>query len=401
MTDSKTGVWFVGARGSVATTATVGLAALVRGEAPPIGLVTESLGEGAFAAWDRLVVGGHDIRGGSLADSAAELERGRVLPPGYAERFADELADADARIRPGVTLGSGAAIERLGERGWVEPCDTPAEAVRRVAADLAAFREATAVERLVVVLLGSTEPPVDRDTLPPRWEELSATLGDPARCPLRPSSLYAIGAIEAGAAVVNFTPSLGAGCPAIDELARRRGVPHAGADGKTGETLLKATLAPMFAARNLKVDSWVGHNLLGNRDGAILADAQNKQAKVESKERLLAELLGYAPQSLVSIEPIESLGDWKTAWDHIHFRGFLGVPMTLQFTWQGSDSALAAPLVLDLARLADLALRRGESGALGELAAFFKSPVGDRPPHALADQMRVLKEWLAGGRPEA
>ncbi len=87
-------------------------------------------------------------------------------------------------------------------------------------------------------------------------------------------------------------------------------------------------------------------------------------------------MLGYKPQSHVSIEYIESLDDWKTAWDHIHFEGFLGTKMTLQFTWQGCDSLLAAPLVIDLARLALLAQRRGESGLMPHLACFFKSPIG-------------------------
>ena len=136
-----------------------------------------------------------------------------------------------------------------------------------------------------------------------------------------------------------------------------------GCDGKTGETLLKSVLAPMFARRNLQVMSWVGHNIFGNMDGRVLDDPANKQAKIASKDHLLGEILGYRPQTLVSIEYIESLGDWKTAWDHIHFAGFLGTPMTMQFIWQGCDSVLAAPLVLDLVRLTELARRRGEIGA--------------------------------------
>jgi myo-inositol-1-phosphate synthase len=117
-------------------------------------------------------------------------------------------------------------------------------------------------------------------------------------------------------------------------------------------------------------------------------------AKLQSKDRLVAEILGYAPQTLISIEQISSLGDWKTAWDHIHFKGFLGTPMTLQFTWQGCDSLLAAPLVLDLARFIALARQRGETGVLSFLASFFKSPLGDAPP-AFADQFRALESWSA------
>ncbi|HLD36164.1 MAG TPA: inositol-3-phosphate synthase, partial [Planctomycetota bacterium] len=50
--------------------------------------------------------------------------------------------------------------------------------------------------------------------------------------------------------------------------------------------------------------------------------------------------------------------------------------MSMQFTWQGCDSILAAPLVLDLIRLVELSHRRGESGELPHLALFFKQPIG-------------------------
>jgi hypothetical protein len=73
---------------------------------------------------------------------------------------------------------------------------------------------------------------------------------------------------------------------------------------------------------------------------------------------------------------VPSLQDWKTAWDFVHFEGFLGARMSLQFTWMGSDSALAAPLVLDLVRWADLAARRRESGPMPHTACYFKAPFG-------------------------
>jgi myo-inositol-1-phosphate synthase len=153
----------------------------------------------------------------------------------------------------------------------------------------------------------------------------------------------------------------------------------------------------MFAARNLRVMSWVGHNIFGNLDGKVLDDPANKQAKVRSKDRLLHQILGYSPQTLVTIEYIESLGDWKTAWDHVHFQGFLGTPMVLQFTWQGCDSLLAAPLVLDLVRLTDLAARRGERGTLTFLASFFKSPLGVEQ-HDFIRQFQMLQAWADQAR---
>jgi myo-inositol-1-phosphate synthase len=108
----------------------------------------------------------------------------------------------------------------------------------------------------------------------------------------------------------------------------------------------------------------------------------------------LGEVLGYKPQTHVSIEYIESLGDWKTAWDHVHFAGFLGTPMTFQFIWQGCDSLLAAPLVLDLVRFTELARRRGETGRMTFLASFFKSPCGVQE-HAFGRQFQMLEAWAA------
>ncbi len=124
----------------------------------------------------------------------------------------------------------------------------------------------------------------------------------------------------------------------------------------------------------------------------MLDDPANKQTKIKSKDHLLGEILGYRPQTLVSIEYVESLGEWKTAWDHVHFAGFLGTPMTLQFTWQGCDSVLAAPLVLDLVRLVEVARRRGETGLLGFLASFFKSPLGVAE-HRFDRQFQMLERW--------
>ena len=160
----------------------------------------------------------------------------------------------------------------------------------------------------------------------------------------------------------------------------------------------------MFAARNLEVLSWVGHNIFGNLDGLVLDDPANKAAKIKSKDQLVGNILGYDPQTLVSIEYIRSLGDWKTAWDHIHFRGFLGTPMTLQFTWQGCDSLLAAPLVLDLIRFVELSNRRGEVGVLSQLGEFFQKPLG-LEEHDFSRQFSLLCDWaerhrrveLAGG----
>lgn len=397
MAKDRVGIWLIGAKGGVATTTIVGLTALKKGLIGTTGLVTglTQLEHLPLVDWADLVVGGHEIRNVALVDEARRLatESGTVGPD-LVDRCKAELGRIDRRIRPGTIHQVGRTVAELAGPD-VPRRESPREAVDRVRRDLAEFIGANKLGHVVVVNVASTEPPVEPGSVPKRWAELEPLLDRPRKCPLPASALYAVAALGSGCSYVNFTPSLGSTPAAIDELARLNDTRHMGRDGKTGETLLKSTLAPTFARRNLEVRSWVGHNIFGNLDGKVLDDPVNKQAKVASKDHLLRKILGYPLQTHVSIEYIQSLGDWKTAWDHVHFTGFLGVPMTLQFTWQGCDSVLAAPLVLDLVRLTDLARRRRQTGTLGFLASFFKSPLGVEE-HCFDRQFRMLEDWAEG-----
>lgn len=391
----RVGVWLIGAKGGVATTMMTGLAALAAKRMEPVGLVTatEPFQRLDLVDYSDLVVGGHDIRTGSLASEAFRMwKESRAIAPELLENAKDFFDQVETRLRPGTVIGSGDRIKSLADDKAAVVVETPREAIARAQSDIEAFARSEKLDRVVVVNVASTEPPPDRP-IPTDPGALDLLLDSPEACPLPASSLYFSAAVGAGAAYVNFTPSTGGSAPVLQEMALERGIPHAGSDAKTGETLLKSVLAPMFAARNLEVMSWVGHNIFGNMDGKVLDDPRNKAAKVKSKDHLLAAILGKPPQTHVSIEFIESLGDWKTAWDHIHFRGFLGTPMTMQFTWQGCDSILAAPLVIDLVRLVEKAQRRGERGALEWLACFFKSPLAVTE-QAFAPQVAMLLDWV-------
>jgi myo-inositol-1-phosphate synthase len=377
MAKRRVGLWLIGAFGGVGSTVALGLSSLAKGGAS-VGMAT------ALPVCQHLdldaptdfVIGGHDIRQTNFHEAALGLnERSGIFTARQINDAQADLQAWSANVRPGTVLQSNETIRALANRPDLQAVKTPREAIERIQADLQAFRAKHKLDQIVVINVASTEPPFDLGDEHQRLETLRLAL---ERTPpvLPPSAIYAFAAMDAGYPYVNFTPSLGASCPAFDELAKARKVPYGGKDGKTGETLLKTVLAPMFAARNLHVLSWIGHNILGGGDGRVLNDPANKASKVQSKDASLPAILGYKPQSLVSIEYVESLDDWKTAWDHIHFEGFLGTKMALQFTWQGCDSILAAPLVLDLARLALLAQRRGESGVMTQLACFFKSPMG-------------------------
>ncbi|MEV6286640.1 inositol-3-phosphate synthase [Kribbella sp. NPDC051770] len=368
----RVGVWLFGARGSVATTTVAGAAALAHG-APPAGVVTETpaFAGAGLVPIDRLVFGGHDPAETPLSKQVERLVAGGVLPPGLDGLIAAELAETERNL---VVL---------------PVADTQDGVVRRMAEDIRAFRLRNDLEQVVAINVASTEPPheVEYADLDALKEALKTAQVLPA------SSLAALAAFEAGAAYIDFTPSTSIRPQVVRDWAVERQVPYGGQDAKTGETLVKSVLAPMFTARALPVQAWSGTNLLGGGDGATLADPQAAASKSVSKERVLTELLDGEVPGEVHIDYVDPLGDWKTAWDHVMFSGFLGVRMTLQFTWQGCDSALAAPLVLDLARLSALALERGHVGAMPFLGFYFKDPV-ESAEHALTRQYDELLRWV-------
>ncbi|MCA8919009.1 MAG: inositol-3-phosphate synthase [Planctomycetes bacterium] len=380
---ARTGVYFIGARGNVATTAMVGAIAISQGRSPATGMVTdgpEFKGLPLIGVQD-LLFGGADVSIKPLPAKAVELANARILPTELAVELKDELETLDKQLH----TVKGFAFGSVPDGGYLAE-------LTRIEERLARFRSDNNLDRVVVVNVSSTEPHFaetpDYDTPEQLMKALTTAGGGFTSATL----LNALAALRQGCAYVNFTPSQASELPALRKIARDSRLPHAGKDGKTGETLLKTVLGPMFLARNLKVMSWVGNNFLGNNDGAVLDAPASKDSKLRQKDAALREMLGGAFVK-TDIQYVPSLGDWKTAWDLIHFQGFLGTPMTMTFTWQGCDSALAAPLVLDLVRLTDLAWQREESGLLAQLAPFFKNPL-DGHTHDFHQQMAGLYAWL-------
>ncbi|MGP4014805.1 inositol-3-phosphate synthase [Saccharopolyspora sp. 5N708] len=375
----RTGLWLIGARGSVATTTIVGLCALRSGLVRPTGCVTELP---AFASvplpdWDEIVVGGHDISGAELHKNAEALVAAGVLPAGVVAALGEQLSVVESELRHGY---DPAARRR-----------SQLDVAERLAAEVSAFARRHALERVVVVNVASTEPPWPDGAEIHDVAGLESALSGGNAVPASVVAAYA--AVRASCPYVEFTPSTGITVPALRNLAEERGLPYAGCDGKTGETLLRTVLAPMFTERALAVRSWAGTNLLGGGDGATLADPTTAASKLESKSRGLHALLGGEVTAPLHIDNVPDLGQTKVAWDHVHAEGFLGSPVTLQLTWSAYDSALAAPLVLDLTRLVALAHHAGQSGPLTALACFFKDPFGSTE-HRFDHQVRTLHEWV-------
>lgn len=394
MDGRRTGVWIVGVRGSIAATLIIGALAVRKGIAGLTGMVTarDVFDPMQLVPVSDLEFGGCDVRGGDFREIFHYLSKEtEAVDEGFWDQIREDLLRVEEHVRSGTVRNCGKAIEGMAAASLVK-CESVRKEIEQVRESVRLFKERLGLHEVVVVNLASTEPALELQELHGDLCEFDAQLDTDGDSLVKASTIYAYAAIQEGCPYINFTPSNAALFPAMIQLAEKKGVPVMGNDGKTGETLVKSALAPMFSCRNLEVLSWEGFNILGNMDGRILDNADNRASKLKTKDGVISRILGYTPHSKVHIDFVPSLEDRKTAWDFIHFEGFLGAKMSLQFVWQGYDSILAAPLVLDLVRLAEYAKRRGESGLMPHLASYFKAPLGVEE-HNLHEQYRMLVEY--------
>jgi myo-inositol-1-phosphate synthase len=370
--NNRTGVWIAGARGDIATTLIVGTEALKSGRISSSGMTTDipPISTLDLIDLDNLVFGGLDITDGSLIESANTVgQRSGTFSAELVKEISPCLETIDTNISFDPQANWNAASRP-------ESSLKIASFVANLRKHLQDFKAKHQLDHIVVVNLTSSENLPENSPGHQTLEGMEALIADNRHNLLTPSICYTYAAFREGCSYINFTPNPGIDLKGLQELAERQKLPYYGSDGKTGETLVKTALAPMFLYRNLKILSWEGVNMLGNGDGQTLNKPGHKTAKLHNKTKVLDSILGYSPHSGIDINYVPSLGDWKTAWDLIHFQGFLDVKMTMQFTWQGCDSILAAPLVLDMVRLTEFAFRHGECGPMKHLAAFFKNPLG-------------------------
>lgn len=402
--------------GAVSSTFIAGVLAARQGLAPPIGSITQMahirLGSRAeernplirdfvpLAGLDDLVFGGWD----PISPNALEAARSCAV-----------LEDRDLAVIS-AELEAIVPMEAVFDRRWVSRLDgvrvknstSKWEQAQMLMADIEDFRSRNDCDRLVMIWCGSTEAFSEPAPLHESLESFEAGLAadDPA---ISPSQIYAYAALQSEVPFTNGAPNLTVDLPCMVDLARRRGVPIAGKDFKTGQTLVKTMLAPGFKARMLGLRGWYSTNILGNRDGEVLDAPENFRSKEVSKLGVLDTILQpdvypdlYGDIAhVVRINYYPPRGDDKEGWDNIDIFGWLGYPMQLKVDFLCRDSILAAPIVLDLALFMDLAARAGQSGVQEWLSFYLKAPQPDGdsiPEQDLFIQQTKLKntlrEWL-------
>ena len=283
--------------GAVATTFIAGVELIKQGLCEPIGSLTQlgtiRLGKRTenrvpqikeflpLAGLEDLVFGGWDAFPDDAYEAAAVAG---VLDKEHLNAVREELKG----VEPFRAVFDPRYVAKL-EATHTKSYGSLREAAEQVREDIRSFKEEHGLERAVMVSCASTETylqPQEAHFSRRSFEE-ALDRSDPA---ISPSMVYAYAAIMEDLPYANGAPSLAADIPALVELADERGVPIAGKDFKTGQTLIKTIVAPGFKARMLGLEGWYSTNILGNRDGEVLDDEGSLKSKEVSKLSVLGRI---------------------------------------------------------------------------------------------------------------
>ncbi|MEO5889532.1 MAG: inositol-3-phosphate synthase [Ferruginibacter sp.] len=409
--DGRLGILIPGL-GAVATTFIAGVEAVKKGIAKPIGSLTQMgnirLGkrtENRFPQIKELVpladlndiaFGGWDIYEDNVYEAALNA---KVLDLPLLHSIKTELE----AIKPMKAVFDRSYVSNLDGKN-VKTGETKYDLALQVMEDIENFKLQNNCNRVVIVWCGSTEKYIESTGIHSSIEKFEAALKNNESL-IAPSMIYAYAAIKMGVPFANGAPNLTCDIPALIELAKETQTPIGGKDFKTGQTLMKTILAPGLHARALGVSGWFSTNILGNRDGYVLDHPDNFKTKEVSKLSVLDEI--FRPElnpdlygdmyHKVRINYYPPRGDNKESWDNIDIFGWLGYSMQIKINFLCRDSILAAPIVLDLALLLDLAKRSEMSGIQEWLSFYFKSPQTLpelSPEHDIFKQLMKMQNTL-------
>ncbi len=413
--EGKLGILMVGL-GAVSTTFLTGVYSVRKGLSKPVGSMTQydkiRVGQGSdkkylaygdivpLAKLDDLVFGAWDVYPANAYQAAMYAQ---VLQEKDINPVRDEL---EAVVPMKAAFDKNYAKRLDGDN--VKDCKTRWEMVEALREDIRRFKADNDCARLVVIWAASTEIYV------PVFEPVHGTLAALEQAMkandtvhVAPSMCYAYAALAEGVPFIMGAPNTTVDIPAMWEMAEKTKMPIAGKDFKTGQTLVKSGFAPIIGTRCLGLSGWFSTNILGNRDGLVLDEPDNFHTKEVSKLSTLESILQHDVQPdlytdyyhKVRINYYPPRNDNKEGWDNIDIFGWMGYPMQIKINFLCRDSILAAPLVLDLCLLSDLAARAGRYGIQRFLSFFLKSPMhdytqGEVPVNHLFQQYTMLKNAI-------
>lgn len=413
--EGKLGIMIVGL-GAVSSTFITGVLMARKGLAKPVGSMTQydkiRVGKGAdkkYLSYGEIapLADLKDIEFGAWDVYPADAYRSAMYAEVLKEKDIEPVKDELVKIVPMKAAFDKNYAKRL-DGDNVKDCNTRWEMVEALREDIRNFKKEHGCARIVVIWAASTEIYVPvYEPVHNTLEALEKAMKDNDTEHIAPSMCYAYAALSEGAPFIMGAPNTTVDIPAMWELAEKTKMPIAGKDFKTGQTLVKSGFAPIIGTRCLGLSGWFSTNILGNRDGLVLDEPANFRTKEVSKLSTLESILVPENQPdlyqdyyhKVRINYYPPRNDNKEGWDNIDIFGWMGYPMQIKINFLCRDSILAAPLLLDLCLLSDLAARAGRYGIQRFLSFFLKSPMHDYtkdevPVNHLFQQYTMLKNAI-------
>lgn len=306
-----------------------------------------------------LVLGGWDISAANLADA---MERAAVLDWELQRQVAPHVKDLVPL--PAAFDAGFVAANQAARADNVLP-GSKADQLDALRGHIRDFKAANGLDKVVILWTANTE----------RFAQVEAGVNDTAdallasiqagHAEVAPSQLYAVASILEGCPFINGSPQ-NTFVPGLVELAVTRGVLIAGDDFKSGQTKMKSVLVDFLVGAGLKPTAIVSYNHLGNNDGLNLSAPQTFRSKEISKSNVVDDMVrsngllyakGEHPDHVVVIKYVPTVGDSKRAMDEYTSDIFMGGKSTIVMHNTCEDSLLAAPIILDLALVAELLTR--------------------------------------------
>eukprot|EP01083_Nonionella_stella_P047792 127932_1 len=232
-------------------------------------------------------------------------------------------------------------------------CDEHLNIIRN---DITQFKKSHNLDKVIVVWTANTE----------RFSEVIDGVHDSEQnflnaitsChkEIAPSQMFAAASILENCAFINGSPQ-NTFCPALIEMARKRGVFIGGDDFKSGQTKIKSVLVDFLVSSGIKPECIVSYNHLGNNDGKNLNAPKQFRSKEISKSNVVDDVVhsnkilyakDEAPDHCVVIKYVPTVKDSKRAMDEYTSRIFMNGMNTIVLHNTCEDSLLAAPIIIDL-----------------------------------------------------
>ena len=304
-----------------------------------------------------IVLGGWDISALNLADAT---DRAQVLEPELRRKLRPHLEKLQP-MKAAYHQQFIAKNQRVRADNIIETDDKQAQ-LNQLRKDIRDFRERHNLEYVVVVWTANSERyAVESEGVNDSGENLLRAI-ESSHAEVSPSTLYCVAAILEGCPYINGSPQ-NTFVPGAIQLAREKGVLICGDDFKSGQTKMKSVLADYLIGCGIKIRTMVTYNHLGNNDMYQLTDEVMWKPKSAAKSRVIEDIVDAngllykkrdTPDHVVVVKYVPYLGDSKRDISEYTSETFMDSLYSTIMHNECLDSALCAPLILDLAVFAEL-----------------------------------------------